>query len=282
MRGKIFSIEEFSIFDGDGIRTTVFLKGCPLRCSWCHSPEGQSPYDEYLRSPNGCLGCGKCLEAGEKTVGKRVLCEESISACPRNLVRKCGIDLDSGTLAEKLLKNADILQKSGGGVTFSGGEPLLQSGFLCETLDLLNGKINRGIQTSGYAEPEKFKRVLEKTDLVLFDIKLLDREKHKRYTGVYNDFILKNYKTLANSGVKFITRMPLIPGVTDTDENITAACRFLSASGVQYIELLPYNRYAGSKYKLCSREYKPDFDENVPVNIDTEKFAKYGIKAVKL
>jgi glycyl-radical enzyme activating protein family protein len=282
MKGRIFSIEEFGIFDGDGIRTTVFLKGCPLRCSWCHSPEGQSYEKQYLRSPNGCLGCGRCLDAGERATGRRVLCDESIAACPRNLVRLCGEDVESDELASKLLKNSDILARSGGGVTFSGGEPLMQYDFLSEMLTVLEGKVHRAIQTTGYTDCARFAEITRKTDLILYDLKVMNRDAHKRYTGVYNDVILENYKFLAAGKTRFITRVPLIPGVSDTDENIDALCAFMRRSGVFYVELLPYNKYAGSKYKMCGREYKPDFDETVPVRINIEKFEKYGIKAIKL
>ncbi len=129
MKGRIFSIEEFSVFDGDGVRETVFLKGCPLRCNWCHSPEGQNYDVQIVRSPNGCLGCGKCLDAGKKACGKRILTKESVEACPRNLVRVCGEDIESFDLAERILKNAAVLTNMGGGITFSGGEPLFQSDF---------------------------------------------------------------------------------------------------------------------------------------------------------
>ena len=119
LTGRIFSVEEFATFDGPGIRMTVFLKGCPLRCTWCHNPEGQSFPMEFLRSPNGCTGCGACLDAGQRERGTRCLTEASISACPRNLVRRCGEDITSVQLIDRIMKNARLL--SGGGVTFSGG-----------------------------------------------------------------------------------------------------------------------------------------------------------------
>lgn len=282
MTGRVFSIEEFSIFDGDGIRTTVFLKGCPLRCEWCHSPEGQSREIEYLRSPNGCLGCGKCLDAGEKWTGRRVLCEKSVEVCPRNLVRVSGEDYTPKRLTEKLLKNADILNAGGGGVTFSGGEPLMQHEFLFEMLKALKGKLNRAVQTTGFTDGDTFEKILSETDLMLYDLKLMDSALHKKYTGVGNELILSNYKSLVRSGIKFITRVPLIPGVSDTDDNLEALCAFLDSNAVKYVELLPYNKYAGSKYKLCGREYRPSFDENREINFGWEKFKKHGIKAVKL
>ena len=276
--GKVFSIEEFSVFDGDGIRTTVFLKGCPLRCSWCHSPEGQSCTREYLRSPNGCLQCEKCLNATFLHTGKRELSEYSISACPRNLVRICGEEYTSEKLVKKLEKNLDILNGSGGGVTFSGGEPLMQAEFLFECLTLLQGKTNRGLQTTGFCEQSTFEKILTQTDLVLYDLKLFQENEHIRYTGVGNQNILKNYQILAKSGVKFITRIPLIPTVTDTEENIRLLCQFMQEQGVRYAELMPYNTMAGAKYKLAGKTYKPNFDESVPVQTRKEIFEQFGIQ----
>lgn len=272
-KGKVFSIEEFSVFDGDGIRTTVFLKGCPLKCSWCHSPEGQSFCTEYLRSPNGCIGCGKCLKVGNGKLNK-----DSVNACPRNLVRECGKDYSLDELIPLLLKNADILNSSGGGITFSGGEPLAQADFLLECLKALKGKVNRAIQTTGFCPTDKFKEIIKEIDLALFDIKLIDEKEHIKYTGVSNKQILSNYKALVDSGVKVITRIPLIPGVTDTEKNVENICKFLNTVSIDYVELLPYNQMAGAKYKLCGREYKPQFNPTIPVNFRKEIFNDYKIK----
>lgn len=282
MKGRIFSIEEFSVFDGDGTRETVFLKGCPLRCNWCHSPEGQDYGIQIVRSPNGCLGCGKCLDAGEKACGKRILTKESVNVCPRNLVRVCGEDIESFDLAARIIKNAAVLTNMGGGVTFSGGEPLYQSDFLLETLKLLRGKINRAVQTTGYVSSDKFQAVLEETELVLFDLKIIDDKLHRAYTGVSNEIIKRNFCILAKSVVKFIPRVPLIPGISDTAGNLTALCEFLCENDVGYVELLPYNKFAGSKYKMCGRVYKPMFDESKEIEFHSEIFEKYGIKAEKL
>lgn len=282
MKGRIFSIEEFSVFDGDGVRETVFLKGCPLRCDWCHSPEGQSFNAEIVRSPNGCLGCGKCLDAGERASGKRTLTRESVDACPRNLVRVCGEDLESEDLAARILKNAAVLRNMGGGVTFSGGEPLFQFDFLLETLKLLRGKINRAVQTTGFAPPDKFERIINETELVLYDLKIMDDKLHEYHTGVCNDVIKRNFATLAKSKTRFIPRVPLIPGVSDTEKNLTELCEFLIENNVGYVELLPYNKFAGSKYKMCGRVYAPKFDESKSVELHPEIFEKFGIKAVKL
>ena len=277
-RSKIFSIEEFSTYDGPGIRMTVFLKGCPLSCEWCHNPEGQSFEAEYVKSPNGCISCGACHEVSEKLYGKPILTEASVSACPRGLVRFSGQDYTSEQLVSVINKNIAILNASGGGVTFSGGEPLSHADFVCECLDMLCGKTHRALQTSGYCENQKFLDVASRCELVLYDLKLIDDTMHKRYTGVSNKSIIENYKSLSKLDVDVITRIPLIPTVNDTKENIEATASLMSACGRRNVELLPYNKLAGAKYALCGRVYKPSFDETKEVQMHTEIFSEYGIE----
>ncbi len=276
--GIVFAFEEFSIFDGEGIRTTVFLKGCPLRCQWCHSPEGQSPRPEYLRSPNGCLSCGVCEALADKREGKLLYNARSEAACPRSLIRLCGEELSVTEVVARLMPLLPILNESGGGVTFSGGEALMQPAFLIDCLTQLAGKTDRAIQTCGYATAEIFARVLEQTDTVLYDLKLMDEAAHLHYTGVSNRAILQNYRTLAESGKRIITRIPLIPGVTDTEENLRAICTFLSSLGIDYAELMPYHALAGAKYTLCGREYRPEFDTVMAPNPRAEIFDRYSIR----
>ncbi len=275
MKDLIFSIEEFSTFDGPGIRTTVFLKGCPLRCSWCHNPEGQRFDSEIIKAQNGCIGCGACIKAG----GSR-LNEASIAVCPNRLLRTSGTEYTPESLVEKLEKNFDILNLSGGGITFSGGEPLCHPDFLERCLRLLKGRIHTAIQTSGYCPPNIFNKILALTDYFLYDIKLVDSELHKRYTGISNESILENFRTLCRSDKSFTVRTPLIPGVTDTKENITAIADLLVANDVRRIELLPYNKAAGGKYAAVGRTYTPDFDESVPVDPRTEIFLARNIETV--
>lgn len=269
--GRVFSVEEFSVYDGDGIRMTVFFKGCPLSCEWCHNPEGQRREREVCRSRNGCTECGACLAEGKLT-------ENSISACPRGLVRFVGDEYTVDDIVRIVSANADILNASGGGVTFSGGEPTAQSEFLYACLRALRGITDRAIQTTGYCSKDTFLRLLSECDRVLYDLKLIDGEKHKRYTGVKNEKILDNYRDLAKSGVPFVTRIPLIPAVTDTADNIEGIARFMRECGVTYAELMPYNKMAGGKYASLGREYKISFDETVEVSTREEIFQKYGIE----
>lgn len=269
MVGKIFSIEEFSVYDGPGIRTSIFLKGCLLRCSWCHNPEGQRFQKEYLKNPNGCIECGRCIgEDGRLT-------EESIGRCPKGLVRACGEDYSAKEISAKLLKNKELLD----GVTFSGGEPLAQPEFLMECLQELHGKIQTAVQTSGYCSSDVFKEVLGQADYFLYDLKLMDPQLHLRYTGVSNEQILKNFDSLAKSGKEFTVRVPLIPGVVDTKENLTAIADHLKKYNINYLELLPYNKMAGGKYKAVGRTFAPDYDESMESNPRLELFEERGIQA---
>ena len=276
--GTIFSVEEFSTYDGPGIRMSVFLKGCPLSCMWCHNPEGQRREAEMARSQSGCLKCGACLRKGEEMTGEACLVPESVSVCPRNLVRVVGEELTSEELTARIAKNIAILNMSGGGVTFSGGEPLCQAGFVKECMELLRGKTSRALQTCGYTSESVFKDVLSECDYVLYDLKLMDDAKHRKYTGVSNRLILENYKILAKSGVQFITRIPLIPTVNDTADNIESTAKFMKENGSSKIELLPYNKFAGGKYAMIGRKYETDFDESAEPQPHTDIFNSYGIE----
>lgn len=278
----IFSIEEFSVFDGPGIRTSVFMMGCPLRCEWCHNPEGQVFQNFIVRSPNGCLSCGSCSRFAKNEGGALIYTEDSIKNCPNNLLRYCGEEYTPESLCKKLERNLPILNASGGGITFSGGEPTANPEFLLECLSLLEGKTHRAVQTSGFCSPSLFEKILDRCEYMLFDIKLVDEAMHKKYTGVSNVDILKNLHTLVQSRKDFVIRTPLIPTVTDTEKNIRDIAELLSREGIKYIELLPYNKMAGSKYHLAGREYTPSFDGTVEVEPRIEIFEEYGINAKKI
>ncbi|MDE7158412.1 MAG: glycyl-radical enzyme activating protein [Clostridiales bacterium] len=275
----VFSIEEFSVYDGPGIRTTVFFKGCPMRCNWCHNPEGLSPKTQIVKSPNGCLHCGACERVCTHKEGC-VACGNCISVCPRGLIRYSGVPYTTEQLFKKLKKNSDYLKMAGGGVTFSGGECMLYADFLHELIPMLKEiGVHTAIQTSGYASEENFLKVISVVDYVMFDLKVMDEERAIEYTGRSNVPILKNFELLKKSGVPFMVRTPLIPGVTDTEENLTAIAERVKNSGALGIELLPYNKMSGSKYTMAGMEYHPKFDEQQEVNADVDLFLRYGIKA---
>lgn len=185
--------------------------------------------------------------------------------------------MTAGELCKKLLKNERIL--SDGGITFSGGEPLYQHEFLFACLEILKGRMHTAIQTTGFCSKEVFKRAVALADYFLYDLKIMSEEKHKRYTGVSNKQILENFSFLAASGIPFIARTPLIPGVTDTIENIESIAAFLKQNGVGYIELLPYNKLAGAKYKAAGRVFAPDFDPSVNPQPHVEIFHNSNISA---
>ncbi|MBO5253085.1 MAG: glycyl-radical enzyme activating protein [Clostridia bacterium] len=268
MKGLIFSIEEFALYDGPGIRVNVFFKGCPLRCRWCHNPEGLSPEKQIVRSPNGCIGCGACRDVCESPESC-VLCRKCIITCPRGLIRVCGEEWDSEALAKHILKFSPIL--SNGGVTFSGGEVLMQADFLSELLDR-TASLHRAIETSGFGSTEAFERVLSKTDLVYFDLKVMDGEKHKLYTGVDNAVILKHAKMLMHSGVPYVFRVPFIKDVNTDEENLQRLKAFLSeAPTPPTVEFLLYNKMAGAKYPLAGMAYTEHFEQPDEADIERAK-----------
>lgn len=279
MKIRVFSIEEFSVYDGPGIRTTVFLKGCPLNCNWCHSPEGKRFNNVSLRSPNGCLHCNKCVDVCDFKRLKCVGCAKCIDVCPRDLIRMSAIDYDISDLVKKLLKNVDILNVNKGGITISGGEPLFQIDQTLELIRELKGKTHLVLQTSGYGDSSKFKEIVENLDLVLFDMKIMNQGLAEKFEEIDNSIIFKNFEILKNSKTKFIIRVPLIPGVIDTKENLSEIIhRIKDAKNLLRVELLPYNKYAGSKYKLAGMNFKPMYDENFESKPHLELFKQFGIE----
>ncbi len=280
IKGSIFNIEEFAVHDGPGIRKLVFFKGCPLHCSWCHNPEGISFKRELMVSNGSCTHCGKCEAVCENETC--VACGKCISVCPLRLRRIVGDVYDVDTLATKLLKGKEVLINSGGGITFSGGEPLAQADFMIALIEKLK-PLHIAIETSGHTSEQTFRKVLEKVDLVLMDIKHTDTVIHKQFTGVGNELILNNLKVLCNSEKPFYIRIPLMPGVNDTVENIEKTAQLLvGAKNLLGVDLLPYHKTAPAKYAMVKKEYNPGFDVNQEVAIRTEIFEKYNIKANKL
>ena len=273
MRGTVFDIKEFSLNDGEGIRTTVFMKGCPLSCAWCHNPEGLSPSPELYVKKASCSGCGLCKRpCNHEDCRPYGRC---LHICPRDLVTVVGREWESGELCTHLLKQADFLRSVGGGVTFSGGEPLMQSEFVAEVLDGLCGKLHRAVETSGFADSEIFEKIISKSDFVYMDLKLFDGIAHKKYCGVGKEKILRNAEILKKSGVKYTFRVPLIPSITDTEENLRAIANF---AGDAPVELLPYNRLAPAKYKNVSREFSQLVDGDKAVSPRTDLFKNAKVR----
>ncbi len=266
VKGIIYDIKEFTLHDGPGVRTTVFLKGCPLRCRWCHNPEGLSGKAELLIN-NLCNNCGDCLEGCRHPQCKPF--ERCVRACPRSALRICGNEVDAAELADTLKRQAELLID--GGITLSGGEPLMQGAFTIELLQALK-PIHTVLQTCGYAQADIFARAIDSCSLVLFDVKLFNAEQHKRWTGFDNKIILENLATLDRSGKQYIVRVPLIPGITDTAENLKDIT-YLSANlnNIQRIELMPYNPFAGAKYSWLSKKYELS---HLPFSTDLSEVAK--------
>lgn len=236
MKGLIFNIKRYAIHDGPGIRVTFFLKGCPLSCWWCHNPEGIS---RDIQEVERVDRIGDKEFTLKETVGKYYTSPELLDIAKKDMV---------------------FIEESGGGVTFSGGEPLLQHDFLAEALSVfIKEGIHTSVDTSGYASRSIIDKIIPITDLFLFDIKHLDPEKHKKYTGVSNDLILDNYKHILKKGKKVIIRIPLIPGFNDDEGQLNALRDFVAAqegTNVQRVDLLPYHRIGSSKYKKFKMEYR--------------------------
>lgn len=249
MDGTLFDVKEFTVHDGPGARITVFLKGCPLRCLWCHNPEGLNMQPQLMYRSTLCTHCGTCKQpCGHKECKGLDRC---IHACPNGCLSIAGKDISADVLAQWLRKYKPLLQAMGGGITLSGGEPLLQAEFLLELLPKLS-EMHIALQTSGYAEPEVYQRVVSGCDYVLQDIKLADGQAHLRYTGVSNARILENIRWLKESGKQFVFRVPLIPGITDTENNLRSIARITQDHPV---ELMPYNPLAGAKYPMVGMTY---------------------------
>lgn len=249
MTGIVFDIKEMAVHDGPGIRTTVFFKGCPLRCRWCHNPEGLSYELQLIYKDARCIDCKSCRRNCDHDE-----CQpygRCIHACPENCLEISGRKVESADLAKELKESAGILGHSFGGFTFSGGEPLAQPRFLLELVEELKD-YHLCIETSGYCNTEIFKAALCKLDFVIMDIKLADGKAHREYTGLENTLILKNFEILKNSGKPYVIRTPLIPNITDTPENLAAIEKIIGGSDW---EKIPYNAAAGAKYKMLGMEY---------------------------
>jgi len=238
MVGCIFDIKRFAIHDGPGIRTTIFMMGCPMKCRWCHNPE--------------------CLAGKEKIFEKKVMLDDQSFIIKQSVAKK----VTATCVIAEVLKDLVFFKESGGGVTFSGGEPFHQPGFLMSMLNISKREgLHTCIDTSGYADVTYLRKVLPLTDLFLYDLKLIDNNDHLKYTGVSNKLILDNLEMLAGKPNKVILRLPVIPGITDTMKNLSSVAELMNKLQLDRIVLLPYHKTGKHKYSLLDRDYEM---KNVP------------------
>ncbi len=265
--GTILRVARYAIHDGPGIRTTVFLKGCPLRCAWCHSPESQDAAPEFMPLPDRCIRCGSCTAACPHGVLPAALadsaapagcttCAACTEACPTGARELVGHPMTVDALVALVERDRIFYDESGGGVTFSGGEPLLQPEFVLEAAaDCRASGIHVAVDTCGHADPEALIAVAREVDLFLFDLKTVDEAAHRRFTGVSNDLILSNLERLATIHPRVIVRFPLIPGVNDADENVKEIGALLASFRLTRVDVLPYHRAGLAKYHRLHQPY---------------------------
>ncbi|MDA3884972.1 MAG: glycyl-radical enzyme activating protein [Candidatus Delongbacteria bacterium] len=275
MHGTIFNIQRFSLHDGPGIRTTVFFKGCPLKCIWCHNPESISGKIETVFDSEKCIDCMIC---------KGIRDISTADKCPADSIEKIGNEITVEELFSEIEKDKGYYETSNGGVTFSGGEPLMQSEFIYEILKKckVNG-IHTAIDTCGFANLDNFEKMSELVDLYLYDLKFIDNALHKKYTGTSNEKIFSNLKYLSEKNKRIFIRFPLIPGITDTKKNITEVVVYLKGINFEQINLLSYHGYAKNKYIKLG--IKAEIDELETISEERlegikQKFISAGFKTV--
>lgn len=269
MKGTVFNIQKMSIHDGPGIRTTVFFKGCPLNCLWCSNPESQRMEKEVACFQSRCVKCGYCAQVCPKGIiekeppfeitdrGQCDLCEVCVRECCTNAKKTVGEDYTAEELLHEILKDKSFYDSSGGGVTFSGGEPLMQQPFLVEILKMCReNEIHTAIETTGFADREKLLETAEFLDLVFYDVKHMDDETHRQITGVSNKVILENLAHLSKVHDNITVRIPVIPGINDSGENISRTAALAAKLGICGLELLPYHNLGEVKYGQLGREYQ--------------------------
>lgn len=296
--GLIFDIKRYSINDGPGIRVTVFFKGCNLNCDWCHNPESISHKVQKMYSKNKCIGCNSCVEnctenACTLTIdgiitdtNKCKLCGKCADFCSTTATEISGRIETTQNILYIIQKETVFMDSSNGGVTFSGGEPLLQHKFLFELLDECGKKgIHRAIDTAGYIKTDVLLEAAKKTELFLFDLKMMDSDLHKKWTGVNNELILANLQKLAETGCEINIRIPLIVSINDDEKNIDDCARYISslAGEKKKVNILPYHNIAQQKYVKLGLVYNSqnleEPNKNKIQNI-INHFSSYGIKAV--
>jgi pyruvate formate lyase activating enzyme len=243
----VVNVQRFSLHDGPGVRTTIFFKGCPLRCLWCHNPESQAFEQEIMFFPERCVNCGRCREACPELDGN---CPAGAEACAFDAKMLVGKAYTAEELFQIGLRDQGLYDQTGGGVTLSGGEVMAQdTGFLVELLTLLKKRgVHVAIDTCGYASWEKFEKILPLTDLFLYDLKALDPALHKKLTGAGNALILENLKKLVKAGAKLNLRIPVVPGANADETEMRALAEFaFETSGPVDVNLLPYHKVGSDK-----------------------------------
>ena len=268
-RGRIINIQNFSIHDGPGIRTTVFFKGCPLRCAWCANPDSQRKGQELVHTAARCTDCRGCvaacpegcIDAGPDGIAidraRCTLCGDCIAACPATAMRMAARDLSLNEVLEEIEKEKHFYRNSGGGVTLSGGEPLAQPDFAVAILRRCRmWGIHTAIETSGHAPYQALEQVAGQADLIYFDLKHMEEEAHRAHTGVPNGRILENLKRISGSHPNIIVRVPLVPGINDAPEHLDAIGEFLIRdTTVRQLEFLNYHNLGEHKYAGIGKEY---------------------------
>ena len=298
MQPLIFDVKRYAINDGPGIRLTIFMKGCPLSCAWCHNPESQSPHPQKMYIADKCIGCQSCVKACPENACELTpqgivtdlelctVCGTCAEVCPTKATEISGRVMSKEEIFTKIENERVFFDQSGGGVTFSGGEPLQHADFLIELLDECRERgIHRTVDTAGLAKTETLLEVAKHTDHFLYDLKMMDSTRHKKWIGVPNEKILENLKTLAETGAKINIRIPLIKGVNADGENIRQTAEFIAnlAGEKKVVNLLPYHKIASRKYQKMGEAYDPSGMET-PSEAEQKaiiaEFAAHGVEAI--
>jgi pyruvate formate lyase activating enzyme len=285
-RGVVFNVMRFAVHDGPGIRTTVFFKGCPLECRWCHNPESHQHRPEPMYFEERCRHCGTCaricphgavsVSNGEVRTNRERCerCGTCLDACAADAREICGRSVGVNELVSEIERDVVFFDDSNGGVTLSGGEPLAQPRFAAALLRACRERgISTVVETCGFAHPDVFRAVTELAGLVLFDLKMLNRQEHRHYTGVFNDSILLNLESAAAGGRPPVVRIPVIPGINDSDDHSHKFAAYLAGLKIPRVDLLPYHRIGSDKYRRLDRPCPMD-DVAAPGGDMLEHFAR--------